>query len=219
MSSKSPTYVVLPSAGSAGLAWAAASEKFGGTVHPLPDAASVEEMARALGPVIEAMPHPRVIVGSSLGAMVALELARCLEVDGLVLFAAGYGVEVAESALEWVAANPADLFAKMARVGLSRAAGEDLVAIRLDDFVKRGQSVVLNHLRALQAYQPAWQGRSVPTIVVWGENDRSIPLADHVELAMKLGGVLVPLADVGHAAFLEDPASSVGAIRLIERLL
>jgi len=107
----------------------------------------------------------------------------------------------------------------MARVGLSRAAGEDLVAIRLDDFVKRGQSVVLNHLRALQAYQPAWHGRSVPTIVVWGENDRSIPLADHVELAMKLGGVLVPLADVGHAAFLEDPASSVGAIRLIERLL
>lgn len=219
MSEQALRYLVLPSAGSAGLAWSAAGELLGGTVHPLPDAASVAELAEAVGPLVAALPRPRVLVGSSLGGMVSLEVASRVDVDGLVIFAAGYGVEVADSTLDWVAANPPDLLPKMAKVGLSRGAAEELVRVRLDDFTACGSEVVLHHLTALRDYHPAQVTPKVPTIVVWGENDRSVPQAAHVELALRLGGVLVPLAGVGHSAFLEDPERSVAAIRLIERLL
>ena len=71
-------------------------------VLPLGDEEDVTSIARALLPRIEHAPRPRVLVGASLGAMVAIEVARLIDVDALVLIAAGFGVHVSESALEWV---------------------------------------------------------------------------------------------------------------------
>jgi pimeloyl-ACP methyl ester carboxylesterase len=51
--------------------------------------------------------------------------------------------------------------------------------------------------------------------VIWGEHDHAVPLADHAELAMRCGGVLVPIAGAGHAPFLEQPERVVAAIREI----
>jgi pimeloyl-ACP methyl ester carboxylesterase len=206
-------YVVLASAGSAGLPFAAVAERLDAPVVEMPDASDVRTMAEAVAETIASVPRPRVLVGASLGAMVALECARAGQADGLVLIAAGFGIAVADQVLEWVAANPPDLLAKMAGIGLADADDETLVATRADDFATRGQPVLLRHLQALAAYRPEPLADPPPTLVMWGERDRGVPLADHAELARRCGGVLVPIEDAGHAPFLEQPGTTVRWVR------
>ena len=211
-------YVVVPGAGSAGLVWEAAATALDAVVLPLPDEPEVVAMAAALAPAVADVPRPRTLVGTSLGAMVALELARIVEVDGLALVAAGFGIAVGDSVLEWIAANPPDLLDKMASIGLADRDDAALVAARRADFAARGPAVLLRHLTALAAYRPSVPDPPLPAVVVWGERDRSVPLADHARLALRLGGVLVPVAGAGHAPFLEQPEATVRAIRQLERL-
>jgi pimeloyl-ACP methyl ester carboxylesterase len=206
-------YVVIPGAGSAGLAWEEAAELLDAPIIPVPEAPDVRAMAAEVGPAVAAIPRPRVLIGTSLGAMVALEVARHVELDALVLVAAGFGITVADSVLEWVAANPPDLLDKMARSGLADRDDERVIAIRLEDFARRGQPVLLRHLTALGAYRPAPLETPPPTVVIWGERDNAVPLSDHAELAVRCGGVLVPIANAGHAPFLEQPERVVAAIR------
>jgi pimeloyl-ACP methyl ester carboxylesterase len=208
-------YLVLPGAGSAGLPWEAAAAQLDATVLPVPDEPDVAAMAAAVGPAAAGLPRPRVVIGTSLGAMVALEVARMIELDGLVLVAAGFGITVGESVLDWVASDPPDLLEKMATIGLADRSDRELAAIRLADFAARGQPVLLNHLRALAAYRPEPLEDPPPTVVIWGEHDRGVPLADHAELAVRCGGVLAPIAGAGHAPFLERPDETVRWIRAI----
>jgi pimeloyl-ACP methyl ester carboxylesterase len=117
--------------------------------------------------------------------------------------------------LDWVASDPPDLLEKMATIGLADRSDRELAAIRLADFAARGQPVLLNHLRALAAYRPEPLEDPPPTVVIWGEHDRGVPLADHAELAVRCGGVLAPIAGAGHAPFLERPDETVRWIRAI----
>ena len=207
------TCLVIPGAGSAGLAWQDAAALLGARIVPVPDAPDVAAMAALVEPEVSAAARPRVLIGTSLGAMVALELARRVELDALVLVAAGFGIAVADSVLEWVAANPPDLLEKMSRSGLADREDERVIAIRLEDFRRRGQPVLARHLAALGAYRPEPLDDPPPTLVIWGEHDRAVPRADHEELARRCGGELVTIAGAGHAPFLEQPEHVVAAIR------
>jgi pimeloyl-ACP methyl ester carboxylesterase len=202
-------YVVLASAGSAGLPFAEVVERLDAALLTMPDATDVRAMAEEVGEAIARVPRPRVLVGASLGAMVALECARGGLADGLVLIAAGFGITVGEGVLAWTAANPPDLLAKTARIGLADPGDERQVATRLEDFQARGPLVLLHHLQALAAYRPEPLAAPPPTLVVWGEHDRGVPLADHVELAKRCRGVLAPIPGAGHAPFLEQPGETV----------
>jgi pimeloyl-ACP methyl ester carboxylesterase len=206
-------YLLLPGAGSAGVAWSELAAELDAAVLPIGDEPDVPGMAAALLPAVTAHVRPLVIVGGALGAMVALELARRTEVDGLVLIAAGLGITVAESVLRWVESDPPDLLAKLARIGLADPLEARLTQIRERDFAARGQATLLAHLRALAAYRPTPLPEPPPTLVLWGERDRGVPLADHVELARALGGALVPIAGVGHAPYLEKPVQTAGWVR------
>ncbi|MBV8965953.1 MAG: hypothetical protein JO191_07235, partial [Mycobacteriaceae bacterium] len=84
-------YVVLPGAGSAGLTWDAAAAQLEAEVLPLPEAPDVASIALVLEPAVARTARPRIVIGTSLGAMVALELARRIDIDALVLIAAGFG--------------------------------------------------------------------------------------------------------------------------------
>jgi pimeloyl-ACP methyl ester carboxylesterase len=206
-------YLVLPGAGSAGLVWEPAARQLDAVVLPVPDAPDVPAMAAAVAPAIADAPRPRALIGTSLGAMVALEVARTVELDALVLIAAGFGISVAQSVLDWVASDPPDLLEKMATIGLADRHDRELAAIRHADFRSRGQAVLLRHLRALAAYEPEPLEQPPPTVVLWGEFDRGVPLADHAELALRCDGLLVPIRRAGHAPFLERPDETVRWIR------
>src|SRR5947209_6675075 len=110
------SYAVIAGAGSAGLTWKEVADELGARVFPIPDEPSAPEMAAALEGPISSLPRPRVLIAASMGAMVALELVRRVEVDALVLAAAGYGIDVSERLLDWMSGNPPELFQKMARI-------------------------------------------------------------------------------------------------------
>jgi len=205
--------LVIPGAGSAGQTWARAAELLGARVLPVPDLPDVNAMAGALRAEVLALPEPRVLRGASLGAMVALEVARTTPVQGLVLLAAGWGLVVADSLLEWVAGNPPDLFPKMARISIAARDDTEAAAAVTNDFEARGHPVVHRHLSALSAYRPEPLPNPPPTLVIWGEHDRSVPLADHARLALEMRGLLAPIAGAAHKPFFERPEETAARIR------
>ena len=80
-----PSYAIICGSGSAGLAWAPVATELGALVLPAPDVHDVPAMAAALAPAIAALARPRVLIGTSLGALLALELAGDTPVDALIL--------------------------------------------------------------------------------------------------------------------------------------
>ncbi len=194
-------------------------ELLGGTLLEVPDEPDVPAMAARLAPQLQELPTPLLVVGASLGAMVSLELARRVRVDALVLIAAGFGIEVSESLLQWIADNPSDLLAKVAKASIAAQEDEATAALVARDFASRGQPVLLRHLTALGSYRPQPLEAPPPTLVIWGMGDRSVPLADHVELALQCRGALVPMGDAGHMPYLERPVETVRWIRTAAQML
>ena len=145
--------------------------------------------------------------------MVTLELARRARVAGLVLLAAGWGITVGDSFLEWVAQAPPDLFPKMARTSIADRDDPEKLAGAVRDFEARGAAVAHRHLAALGAYRPEPFAEPPPTLVIWGEKDRSVPLADHAELALQMSGMLAPIERAAHKPFYEQPEATVNRIR------
>jgi pimeloyl-ACP methyl ester carboxylesterase len=209
---------VIPGAGSSGLVWREALAALDATLLPVPDEPDVPAMAAALRAEVERLGEPRVLVGASLGAMVALELARALDVQALVLIATGFGIEVSDALLHWVADAPPDLFPKMARASIADRDNAAMVEVVTRDFEARGPRVALRHLRALAAYSPEPLPTPPRTVVIWGERDHSVPLADHVELAIRCRGALVPIAGAGHMPFFERPSQTAHWIQTAARL-
>ena len=214
---RAPSYALITGAGGAGLTWTRTTELLGAHLFPLPDEETVAAMADRLAPSIAALPEPRVVAGASLGAMVALEIARRVPVDALVLIAAGWGITVSQSLLDWVAENPPDLLRKMAKATI--ADRDDAVALDAvtRDFEARGQAVMLRHLTALAAHAPEPLDAYPPTLVIWGDRDHSVPLADHVDLALRCGGALAPIAGAAHKPYFEQPEETVRWIRWAAR--
>jgi pimeloyl-ACP methyl ester carboxylesterase len=203
-------HAVLPGSGSAGLVWEPAAAKLpDALVLPLPDEPSVPAMAASLRPRVQSLPRPRILVGSSLGALVALELARSLPVDALVLVAAGFGIDVHPSVLARIAANPPGLLTDMARGVLAASARGPLAEVVARDFEARGAEVLLSHMQVLSEHRPEPLAGPPPTIVLWGTQDPGVPLSAHVELALRCHGLLVPIAGAGHLPYLERPEETV----------
>jgi pimeloyl-ACP methyl ester carboxylesterase len=204
-----PSFAVIPGAGSAGRTWAGVANEIGAVVLPIPDEPDVLAMAARLEPTVAELPTPRVLIAASAGALVALEVARNVPVDALVLTAAGFGIEVSDELLDWIAEYPPDLHTKMARICLAdrddRASIDAIVA----DYEACGQPVHLRQLRALAAHRPEPLDDPPPTFVLWGMQDRAIPLASHIELARQCRGAVVPIADAAHVPHFEQPQLTI----------
>jgi pimeloyl-ACP methyl ester carboxylesterase len=199
-----PSFAIILGAGSAGLTWARVADEVGAVVLPIPDEPNVRTMAARLQPSIAELRPPRVLIAASAGALVALEVARAVPVQALVLTAAGFGIEVSDRLLDWIAQYPPDLHAKMARICLAdRDDGAGIEAI-VADYEACGQPVHLRQLRALAAHRPEPLDDPPPTFVLWGMHDRAIPLASHIELARQCRGALVPVADAAHVPHFEQ---------------
>jgi pimeloyl-ACP methyl ester carboxylesterase len=200
-------------AGGAGALWTEVAARLNVLVIPLPDQPDVPSMARSAEDRIAALPEPRVLVGASAGAMVALEVARRLPVQALVLLSAGWGIEVSESALDWVRRNPPDLHRKLARICLADREDQRRLRFIEADYDTCTQPVHLRHLEALARHRPEPLAAPPPTLVVWGVADRAVPMVDHLELARRCAGALVPIPDAAHVPYFEQPDLVVRWIR------
>jgi pimeloyl-ACP methyl ester carboxylesterase len=206
-------FLVIPGAGSSGLAWEQVAVCLAAAILPVPDEPVVGTMATALRRHVERHPRPRVLVGSSLGALVALEIVRSVPVDALVLVAAGFGIKVDNRVLAKVSEDSPELFEEMARGVVADPGNHSLVGVASRDFASRGQPTLLQHLGALCRHRPEPLTDPPPTTVLWGTRDRGVPLEDHIELAIQCRAPLVPIPGTGHLPYLEKPMETAGHIR------
>jgi pimeloyl-ACP methyl ester carboxylesterase len=208
-----PAYAVIPGAGCAGLTWSEVAAELGAEILKVPDEPDIISMASALQATVAAMSAPRVLVGASFGAMVALEVARNVEVDALVLVAAGFGITVSQRLIDWMVRNPPDLWPKMAKICLGGRDDPELIEAIVADYVAGGRAEHIRDSTALAAYRPEPLPDPPPTIVLWGMEDPAVPRDDHVDLAARCRGALVPIADAAHLPFLEQPQATLEWIR------
>ena len=208
----------LPGAGGDASLWEPLAARFGGRVVPLPRARSVAAIADELSAEALAAPEPPVLAGNSLGALVALELARRRPVAGLLLLAAGWEFPVADSVLAAAAAATPMTYARIADrcLGGPTAPPELLAAIERD-FASREPGTLADHLTAIRDQPRRDPGPQPPTtILLRGGRDRSVSLEDQVELAARLGAALVQIPEAAHMPFVDHP-DEVGL--WLERLL
>jgi pimeloyl-ACP methyl ester carboxylesterase len=208
---------VIPGAGSSGLAWRRVADLVELRVLPVADSGSVPEMATALLPELGDDHQPRVLVGASLGAIVALELMDRVRVDVAVLVATGLGIAVDEPVLERIRNSGEEILTRIARSSLAVPNNEESSSIAVADLRSRGRDVLVRHLSALAAHRASVPANVPETFVVWGQGDRSVPLADHLGLARAMNGLLVPVPGAGHLPFLENPDRVAEIIKLATR--
>ncbi len=199
------SFAFLPGAGGGSALWQPLAERFGGTVTALPALESVDAIVDELEPTLLAMPGPRILVGNSLGAMVALAAAQRVPVAGLMLIAAGWDFPVAEELIRRVDAKGREAFPASARRCVSPSGSSEQVAAVVADFESREQGTMSRHLRAIRDHRP-WINAEVTqptTLVLRGSLDRSVSLRDHVELAERTSGALVPVGSAAHMPFVD----------------
>jgi pimeloyl-ACP methyl ester carboxylesterase len=212
-----PSYAIICGSGSSGLAWAPVAMELEALVLPAPDEPDVPAMAAALAPAIAALERPRVLIGASLGALLALELARDTATDALILVSAGFGIAVSPAVLEQIAAADSGMLDRMARGIVADASDTDLVAAARRDLEGCAPELLLRHMRVLAAHRPKAPADLPPTFVIWGTSDPAVPLAAHAELATRCGAPLLPVGGAGHLPYLEQPDATLDWIRTATR--
>ncbi|XVQ11048.1 alpha/beta fold hydrolase [Spirillospora sp. CA-255316] len=214
---RAASWVFFPGAGGGSTLWRPVANRFGGTVMALPELESVSGMADALEASLLRMPAPRILVGNSLGALVALECAQRVPVAGLMLLAAGWEFPVSKELIHRVDSKGAAIFPEVAR----RCVGPDVrpehLAAVVADFESRTAGTMARHLRAIRDHEPRID-RAVPqppTLVLGGGFDRSVSLRDHLELTERTGGAFVPVGTAAHMPFVDHVEE---VVRWLERL-
>ena len=193
---------------------------------------SVAGLAAAVAQAIEALGlAPAVLVGHSLGGAAALRIAldRPESVRGLALVnSAGLGQEINPELLDRVEAEPSkeevrrllELFyedkllirdrgvEEMYRALTSPGATEAVRAAAAANFDREGQRIDLRDRLGEVG---------VPTLVVWGELDRVIPVAHAAAAAEAIPGAWMEVMEgIGHVPQVEDAA---GFARLLDRFV
>lgn len=202
------SFAAIPGGGSVGMAWAEIAASLDAVILRAPDEASIHAMGDGLVRSIEMLPRPRVLVGASMGALVALEIARQIDVDALVLIACGFGIEVGDSVIKWMERNPSDIHQKLAKICLADRQDAAKLATLVADYDACGHERHLRQVKAMAAHTPRALPTPPPTIVIWGMQDSAIPLEDHIELALQCKGAVVPIAGAAHVPFLEQPEAT-----------
>jgi pimeloyl-ACP methyl ester carboxylesterase len=208
-----------------------------GGSSPLPALPNLEPLADRLGLVVE-REHaaPAVVVGHSLGCVVALRLAmrRPDLVRGLVLASAagiGSGTRRARQAL-WLSSllRPGRLLAphrkRIARSDRLRAfvwgnwATPDGTAVSPLATVGLLEGPALHTdtggaAMALAADDPRVELERVgcPSMLIWGARDPQVPIDDAFEYARRLRAPLRVVAGAGHLVIAERPDACLDAIR------
>jgi pimeloyl-ACP methyl ester carboxylesterase len=212
------SYAIIPGGGGAGLIWSQVAGELGAVVLSAPDELDIPAMAAGLEGAVTELPRPRVLIGASMGAMISLEIARRVEIDALVLIAAGWGIEVSDSLIKWMERNPPGILEKFSKICLSDPEDAAKVAALVADYEAGGHERHIRQVKAMGAYEPAALSNPPPTLVLWGVNDSAVPLDGHVRLTLECRGALVPIGDAAHVPFFEQPAATLPWFRLAASL-
>jgi pyruvate dehydrogenase E2 component (dihydrolipoamide acetyltransferase) len=190
---------------------------------------SVAGLAGAVGEAVTQLgAAPAVLIGHSLGGAVAMQLAhdRPKLVRGLVLVnSAGLGREIGGELLDRVEAEPSleearamlDLFFEDQRLILDRGV-EEMYQTRIspgaDAAMKAAASAAFSREGQMLDLSEKLGQIAVPTLVVWGEFDRVVPVGHAAAAATKIpGSWLQTVRGVGHVPQVEAPGEVTAVMR------
>ncbi|MFJ4833747.1 alpha/beta fold hydrolase [Streptomyces sp. NPDC088747] len=195
-----------------------------GTARP-DSITSVAQLATAyLARLLEHKERDIVLIGSSIGGWIALEMAvqaahdeRCTGLIGAVVDIDGVGVVVEGEPI-------ADFFALDAR-GLAEAAWHDPERGYIDPAgftdeqraIQQANGRTMATIAGASMSDPTLLGRlsavNVPTLVVWGESDRiATPTYGRAVARTVPGAQFVEIPEAGHLPHLEAPTATWAAI-------
>ncbi len=199
-----------------------------GRSHAQPPLASVEEAADWILEVAAgAVEGPVVLIGHSLGALIALEAAARGgdRVSHLCLLGAAAAMPVHKDLLALADAGDrkaVDLmldwgFGRRGRLGGSAMPGGWLLGTARNLLLRGNPAVLASDLHACAAYQggEAAAGRvRCPTLVIVGEEDRMTPARSGRALAGKIADAsVVAIEGAGHMMMIETPDATLDALR------
>ncbi|NOJ28055.1 MAG: hypothetical protein DA330_08620 [Nitrososphaera sp.] len=190
---------------------------FGGSDKPAKMNYTIEKFADVISKFMQktGIDGNTSIIGHSLGGYIALELAGKIELDKLVLIDSSGLLD-----------GPTPLLEKYLDVALNpskqavRRVFEQLVAnpARIPEVLVDGFIFRINQQGSRHAFESAFhnstttqtsrlQKISIPTLLIWGSEDRLIPLDYYYRFKKNLRGAKsVIINDAGHAPFAEKPA-------------
>ncbi|MBI1214713.1 MAG: alpha/beta fold hydrolase [Alphaproteobacteria bacterium] len=169
--------------------------------------------------ITDSAPGSVVLLGHSMGALVALEAASSPAVGGIALLGAGAKMPVNEALLTAARDNPTEAAGMIAKWGVD-AAHPQAGAVRtvLSGFMAgTSPAAVGADLAACNGYEngeAAAKAVKCPALILAGAHDKMVPAKASAALAelMEQGDLRV-LADCGHMAMLERPLEAANEIK------
>lgn len=172
---------------------------------------------------------PVFIGGHSMGGLIATVAAAKLadEVQHLILFGAGYPMFVSEPLLNAAKANDqsaVDMIAIFAhsfqsQLGHNAVAGISVKNSAMALLERAGPGVLHQDLLACNSFsgleQTAESLAAIPKTLIIGDADRMTPLKASKKLVGLIDGELKILQDCGHMVMLEQPETTLQAMRQI----
>jgi pimeloyl-ACP methyl ester carboxylesterase len=174
--------------------------------------------------------EPVVLGGHSMGALVALEAAvlRPESIEQLLLFGAGYPMNVAEPLLAAAQANDqsaVDMIALFShsfssQIGHNAVAGISVQNTAMALLEQSAPGVLFTDLQACNNYRALEKAAAcftkadpVRSTVISGDSDRMTPMKVAKTMAESLGAQHIILNDCGHMMISEQPEQTLQAVR------
>jgi pimeloyl-ACP methyl ester carboxylesterase len=218
--------VMIPALGCDGVLYDELAPALADLVAPRAIVAGADRLAACVADVLASAPAEFVILGTSFGGRVAMEVAAAApdRVSGLIVIGASAGPSPDPAAghrrtmrlrggeFAGVLAEMADMVAhpegphgaatRAHFIAMAERHGAELMARQSDALAHRGD------------LRPAMAALACPALLIWGRHDRFVAAADGMALAATMPRArFVEIAQCGHFPSLEAPEETAMAIR------
>ena len=210
--------VMIPALGCDGRLYADIVPRLSDVAEPVTIVANRDAMGACVQQVLEQAPEKFIILGTSFGGRVALEVAFAVpqRVQGLVVIGAGAGVAADPSAgfrraerlrgaeFENVVTELADMISHMPGANGPKARASFVTMAR-----DMGGALMARQSEALARRADLWPRLdeiTCPALMLWGREDQFSPAADGLKMSTALlHGRYAEISDCGHFPSLEAP--------------
>lgn len=210
--------VMIPALSCDGRLYAEIEPRLSEAVKPISIVVDGREMVGCIQQVLEKAPEKFVILGTSFGGRVALEVALAAKdrIQGLVVIGAGAGIAADPSAglrraersrsaeFENVVTEMANMVSHMAGPNGTKARTSFVIMAR-----ELGGALLARQSEALARRLDLWPRLSeiaCPSLMLWGKEDQFSPAADGLKLSTALPHArYAEISECGHFPSLEAP--------------
>lgn len=189
----------------------------GHSSSPGPALESIEDCALLISKLVKKLdlPHPRILVGHSMGAAICLSAAvkHSTSIDGIILIGGGARMKVLPSALQAFKEGKKD--STLIRMGFSPQTAARVVEKELASFENVPAAILYNDFNACNNFDISsdLDKIKIPALIIVGEDDKLTPLKYSQSLHDKIiSSQILILAQAGHYLMLEKSSELSQAI-------